>query len=48
MGLSDLRLGKAIEGMRTYINLGLGLPSLPQGTDNAPFIRSITHAPDQT
>jgi hypothetical protein len=33
---------------RAYINLGLGLSPLPQGRDNAPFIRSITHAPDQT
>ena len=31
-----------------YIKQGLGLSPLPQGRDNAPFIRSITHAPDQT
>ena len=40
--------GRSGERARKFINLGRGLSPLPTGRDDAPFIRSITHAPDQT
>ena len=38
---------RELRACRTYIKQGRGLSLLAQGGDNAPFIRSITHAPDQ-
>jgi hypothetical protein len=40
--------GGSGERAKRFIKQGLVLSPLPLGRDNAPLIRSITHAPDQT